>query len=58
MVMAMRPLKGTRAVDGRLLSRLEWPYIWYWGCSLGTRSARSPEGNFCVLGEAVYCQDM
>ena len=26
MVMAMRPSKGTRAVDGKLLSRLEWPY--------------------------------
>ena len=26
MVIAMRPSKGTRGVDGKLLSRLEWPY--------------------------------
>ena len=24
----MRPSKETRAVDGKLLSRLEWPYMY------------------------------
>ena len=27
MVIAMRPSKGKRAVDGKLLSRLEWPKV-------------------------------
>ena len=27
MVIAMRPWKGTRAADGKVLSRLEWPKV-------------------------------